>query len=145
MRALPALLLALPFASPLAAQGAPAAMGRTAEGLKALNVGRWEDAVQSWSREGYLSGEELVRLQERLESLIPTTRSVGGWTPFRKPLTTELWERHFMVVTFDQGALFLVFDWIHHRERWRLQRLQVVQDPSIFLRGETGLSPEPSR
>ncbi len=141
MRALPALLVALP----LAAQGAPMALSRTVEGLKALNVGRWEDALRSWSREGYLGGDELTRLQDRLQTFIPSTRSVGSWATFRKPLTTELWERHFITVTFDDGAVYLVFDWVLHKEHWRLQRLQAVQDPTVFLKGETGLSPEPSR
>lgn len=132
MRALPALLLALP----LAAQDAPMASHRTMEGLKALNVGRWEDALRAWSREGYLGNEELTRLQDRLQAFIPSTRSVGSWAPFRKPLTTELWERHFITVTFDDGAVYLVFDWVLHKEHWRLQRLQAVQDPTVFLRGE---------
>lgn len=139
MRAVPVLLLTLP----LAAQGPSLAMGRTTEGLKALNVGRWEDALRSWSREGYLSGEATIQLQDQLQALIPSTRSVGGWAPFRKPLVTELWERHFLTVAFDEGAVFLVFDWIQHRGHWRLQRLQVVQDPTPFLRVE--LPTEPSR
>jgi hypothetical protein len=139
MRALPALFLTLP----LAAQGPALALGRTTEGLKALNVGRWEDALRAWSREGYLGAEELLRLQGQLQALIPSTRAVGGWAPFRKPLTTELWERHFLTVSFEEGAVFLVFDWIQHRAHWRLQRLQVVQDPTLFLRGEPAAPAEP--
>ncbi len=133
MRALPVLLIALP----LAAQGAPVALSRTAEGLRALNVGRWEDALRSWSRDGYLSADELTRIQDRLQGFISSTRTVGSWATFRKPLSTDLWERHFITVTFDDGAVYLIFDWILHKERWRLQRLQAVQDPTPFLRTET--------
>ena len=132
MRTVPALLLTLP----LAAQAAPQARTRTLEGLRALNVGRWEDALRSWAREGYLSADELARLLDRLQGLIPGSRSVGGWAPFREPLVTDLWERHFITATFDEGGIFLVFDWIRHKDHWRLQRLQVVQDPAPFLRIE---------
>ncbi len=124
---IPVLLLTLP----LAAQVSPAQ--RSLDGLQKLRVGRWEDAFQEWGRESFLSPEALDGLQAACAKAAPLNRSLGHIAAFREPIHTDLWDRQYIVVTFDGPAVFFVFDWIWHRDMWRLQRLQVAQDPTPFL------------
>jgi hypothetical protein len=72
---------------------------------------------------GVFPASELDAVQAASLKAAPLNRSLGRFAPFREPVRTELWERHFIGVTFDGAAIFLVFDWIWHKDLWRLQRL----------------------
>jgi hypothetical protein len=125
----PALIFSL--ALPVIAQSAGAQ--RSLDGFQRLRVGRWEDAFQEWTREGLLGNDEADALLATCLKAVPANRTLGQVSTFHEPLNTHLWERHYFIATFDGAALFLVFDWVRHKEHWRLQRLQVVNDPSPFL------------
>jgi hypothetical protein len=38
-----------------------------------------------------------------------------------------------MMASFDQGAIYFVFDFVHHKGQWRLVALQASQEPREVL------------
>lgn len=126
------LRLALPFvllAMPLLAQSAPE---RIHTGFKTLSTGSWESALKEWTRDGvWVDGEG--KLQAKLEGLVASPRSVGRWEAVNLPLITAAWQRHWMMASFDQGAVFFVFDFVQHKGQWRLVALQATSDPREAL------------
>lgn len=116
-------------ASVLAAQSPPE---RIQAGFKALGTGNWESALREWARDGIWVDAE-GRLQGKLEGLVPVPRSLGRWEAVNPPYLTTLWQRHWMAASFDQGAVFFVFDFAHHRGQWRLVGLQATLDPGEAL------------
>lgn len=124
---LPALLAAALF--PLAAQPAPE---RIQTGFKTLSTGNWETALKEWSRDGVWVDAE-GRLKTKLDGLIPAPRSIGHWESVNLPYLTVTWQRHWMMASFDQGAVFFMFDFMHHKGQWRLVALQATHDPSELM------------
>lgn len=122
---LPAALVAIVF--PLVAQAPPE---RIQTGFKTLSTGNWESALKEWTRDGVWVDAE-GKLQTKLEDLIPGPRSIGHWGAVNLPYLT--WQRHWMLASFDQGAVFFVFDFIHHKGQWRLVAPRATQDPSEML------------
>lgn len=105
---------------------------RIQTGFKTLSTGTWESALKEWAREGVWVDVE-GKVQSRVESLIPAPRSVGRWEAVNLPHLTPMWQRHWMMASFDQGALFFVFDFAHHKGQWRLVSLQITKDPGEVL------------
>jgi len=105
---------------------------RIQAGFKTLSTGNWESALKEWAREGVWVDVD-GKVQARVESLIPGPRSVGRWESVNLPQLTTMWQRHWMMASFDQGALFFVFDYAHHKGQWRLVSLQVTKDPGEVL------------
>lgn len=112
-------------AAPLPAQ-APGE--RIHAGFKTLSTGGWDTALREWARDGVWSDAE-GRVRSKLEGFIPGPRTVGQWESFNLPLVTTIWQRHWLVATFDQGVVFLVFDFAFHKGQWRLTGLRATQDP----------------
>lgn len=119
----------LATAIPLGAQAPPE---RVQAGFKTLSTGNWESALKEWSRDGIWVDVE-GKLQAKLEGLIPAPRSVGHWEPVNLPYLTLTWQRHWLMASFDQGAMFFVFDFVQHKGQWRLVALKATQDPSEVL------------
>jgi len=105
---------------------------RIQAGFKILSTSNWESAMKEWARDGVWSDVD-GRLQARLEGLIPGTRSIGHWEPVNLPYLIPMWQRHWMMASFDQGPMFFMFDYMHHKGQWRLVGLQVAQDPGEML------------
>lgn len=126
------LRFALPFvllAMPLQAQSAPE---RIQAGFKTLSTGSWESALKEWTRDGvWVDGEG--KLLAKLEGLVASPRSVGRWEAVNLPLITVAWQRHWMMASFDQGAVFFVFDFVQHKGQWRLVALHATSDPREAL------------
>ena len=114
------------------AQG-PRPMERIQQGLKTLSVGNWSDAFSQWTRDARLPEGMEAELKQRLDGWMPNTRGIGQWALLRPPLWTSLWQRHWLVVTFDQGALFFNFDHVLHKNTWVLVGLQAGRDPQGVL------------
>lgn len=113
----------------LAAQVPPE---RIQTGFKSLSTGSWESALKEWTRDGvWVDGEG--KLLAKLEAQMPGPRSIGRWEQVNLPLITGIWQRHWMMATFDQGALFFMFDYVHHKGRWHLVGLYASQDPRELL------------
>ena len=113
----------------LMAQTAPE---RIQTGFKSLSTGSWETALKEWNRDGIWTDAE-GKLLGKLEEWIPAPRSVGRWEAANPPYLTTMWQRHWVLVSFDQGALFFVFDYVHHKGQWRLVALHASKDPSEVL------------
>lgn len=124
---IPAVLVAAAF--PLAAQFPPE---RIQTGFKTLSTGNWESALKEWDRDGIWVDVE-GKLKAKLDSLIPGPRSVGHWESVNLPYLTVTWQRHWMMASFDQGAMFFMFDYVLHKGQWRLVALQATQDPCELL------------
>jgi hypothetical protein len=124
---LPVLLAAA--ALPLAAQAPPE---RIQTGFKTLSTGNWESALKEWTRDGVWVDVD-GKLQAKLDGLIPGPRSIGQWEAVNLPYLTLTWQRHWMLASFDQGAMFFVFDYVHHKGQWRLVALRATQDPGEVL------------
>jgi hypothetical protein len=124
---IPAVSVAIAF--PLAAQFP---QQRIQTGFKTLSTGNWESALKEWSRDGIWADAD-GKLKTKLDGLIPGPRSVGHWDSVNLPYLTATWQRHWMMATFDQGAMFFVFDFVLHKNQWRLHALQATQDPSEAL------------
>jgi hypothetical protein len=124
----------LPIAVVLAAQpvGAQSPPERIQAGFKTLSTGSWETALREWIRDGVWVDVD-GKLQTKLEGAIPGPRSVGDWESVNPPYLTHTWQRHWLVVNFDQGAMFFVFDYMHHKGQWRLVALRASQDPAEVL------------
>jgi len=120
---LPAVLLAI--ATPLAAQLPPQ---RIQAGFKTLSTGSWESALKEWCRDGTWTDIDGT-LKAKLDGLIPGPRSIGHWESVNLPYLTATWQRHWMMATFDQGAVFFVFDYALHKGQWRLLALRATQEP----------------
>jgi hypothetical protein len=116
-------------ALPLSAQTVPE---RVERGFKTLSTGNWETALREWTRDGMWSDAE-GRIQQKLEGWIPGPRTIGRWESVNLPQITPAWQRHWMMATFDQGVVFLIFDFALHKGQWRLLRMQVAQDPAEAL------------
>ena len=101
---------------------------RIQTGFKILSTSNWESALKEWARDD-VDG----RLQARLEGLVPGTHSLGRWEPVNLPYLCPMWQRHWMMASFDQGPMFFMFDYAHHKGQWRLVALQVTQDPGEIL------------
>lgn len=114
---------------PLAAQTAPE---RIESGFKSLSTGGWDTALREWTRDGTWMDAE-GRVRQKLEAWIPGPRTIGHWEPANPPQATAVWQRHWMLATFDQGVVFLVFDYALHKGRWRLAGIQATQDPAEAL------------
>lgn len=127
MRAVPVLLLALP----LAAQVLP--QQRIHRGLTNLFNGTWTAALNEWNTQGTLTPQALETARVQLEALASTPRGLEALHTPHPPLRTSRWERHWVMATHDAGPLFLTFDFMLHRDEWRLFRLQVTDDPKVFL------------
>ena len=126
------------YALPIALVAAASALGaqspqeRIQAGFKTLSSGNWESAVKEWARDGvWVDGEG--KLLAKLEGAIAGPRSVGHWEAVNLPHLNSLWQRHWMMASFDQGAMFFVFDYVHHKGQWRLVTLQATQDPREAL------------
>ncbi len=120
---LPAVLVGLGV--PGAAQSPP---DRIQTGFKSLSTGSWDSALKEWARDGiWVDGEG--RLKAKLEGLISGPRSIGRWESVNLPYLTVTWQRHWLMASFDQGAVFFVFDYVFHRGQWRLMGLQATPDP----------------
>jgi hypothetical protein len=105
---------------------------RIQTGFKLLSTGNWESAIKEWARDGVWVDMD-GKLQAKLEGLIPVPRSMGRWEPVNPPYLTTMWQRHWMMAGFDQGAIFFVFDFVQHKGQWRLVALQATQDPGEVL------------
>jgi hypothetical protein len=113
----------------LSAQAPPE---RIQAGFKSLGTGSWESALKEWTRDGiWLDGEG--KLLTKLEAQIPAPRSIGRWEQVNLPFTTALWQRHWMMATFDQGAMFFLFDHVYHKGQWHLVGIYASQDPRELL------------
>jgi hypothetical protein len=110
----------------LAAQ-APA--DRIQTGFRSLSTGSWDTALRDWARDGLWTDTEGKRLAQ-LESMVSMPRGIGRWEAVNPPYLTATWQRHWIMATFDQGALFFVFDYVHHKGAWRLVALQATREPS---------------
>lgn len=116
-------------ACPLVAQSPPE---RIQTGFRTLSTGSWESALKEWTRDGVWVDVD-GKLQAKLEALIPGPRSVGRWESVNLPYLTLMWQRHWMMASFDQGAMFFVFDYVNHKGQWRLVALRASQDPGEVL------------
>lgn len=105
---------------------------RIQAGFKSLSTGNWESALKEWSRDGLWVDVD-GKLLAKLEGLIPAPRSVGRWEAVNLPYLTILWQRHWTMASFDQGALFFMFDYVHHKGQWHLVALQATRDPGEVL------------
>lgn len=126
------LLLSLALLVMTSQAGAQTPPERIQTGFKTLSTGTWESALREWAREGVWVDVE-GKVQSRVESLIPAPRSVGRWEAVNLPHLTVMWQRHWMMASFDQGALYFLFDYAHHKGLWRLVSLQVTKDPGEVL------------
>lgn len=120
--------LSIALVAAASALGAQSPQERIQAGFKTLGSGNWESAVKEWARDGvWVDGEG--KLLAKLEASIAGPRSVGSWEAVNLPHLTSLWQRHWMMASFDQGAMFFVFDYVHHKGQWRLVTLQATLDP----------------
>jgi hypothetical protein len=117
------------MALPLVAQTPPE---RIQAGFKSLSTGNWETALKEWTRDGVWVDVD-GKLAARLEAQIAGPRSIGRWESVNLPFLTVMWQRHWMMASFDQGAMFFVFDYVQHKGQWRLMALQATQDPREVL------------
>lgn len=107
-------------------------LDRIQTGFRSLGTGAWDTALSEWTRDGtWVDGEGKLKL--KLEGWISNPRAIGRWEVFNSPHLTTLWQRHWMVVSFDQGAVFLTFDYVAHKGQWRLAGLLATQDPAEVL------------
>ncbi len=117
------------IAFPILAQSPPE---RIQTGFKALSTGSWDSAIKEWSRDGIWVDAD-GKLKAKLDALIAAPRSIGRWESVNLPYLTATWQRHWMMASFDQGAVFFVFDHMLHKGQWRLVGLQAAQDPGEVL------------
>jgi hypothetical protein len=124
----------LPIVAVLAthALGAQSPPERIQAGFKTLSTGSWETAFREWIRDGSWVDVD-GKLQMKLEGAIPGPRSVGHWESVNPPYLTLTWQRHWLMASFDQGAMFFVFDYMNHKGQWRLVALRASQDPDEVL------------
>lgn len=107
-------------------------LDRVQTGFRSLGTGAWDTALREWTRDGTWVDVE-GRLKLKLEGWISNPRAIGRWEAFNPPHLTTLWQRHWMMASFDQGAVFLTFDFVAHKGQWRLVGLQATQDPAEAL------------
>jgi hypothetical protein len=105
---------------------------RIQSGFKSLSTGSWESALKEWVRDGIWSDAD-GKLLAKLEGSVSGPRSIGHWEPVNLPHLTLTWQRHWMLASFDQGALFFQFDFMLHKGQWRLVALSASQDPRELL------------
>jgi hypothetical protein len=125
--ALPAILaasmLTLPAQTPLE---------RIQLGFRSLPTGNWDYALREWTKDGTWVDVD-GKLKQKLDAWIASPRSFGHWEAISLPHLTATWQRHWVMASFDQGAVFFSFDYVLHKAQWRLIAIQVTQEPSDVL------------
>lgn len=124
---LPAILAVSVFS--LSAQ---APLERIHLGFRALPTGNWDYALREWTRDGTWVDAE-GKLKQKLEAWISSPRTFGHWEAITTPHLTSTWQRHWVMASFDQGAVFFSFDYVLHKAQWRLIGVQASQEPSDLL------------
>lgn len=114
---------------PMAAQ---APLERIHQGFRALPTGNWDYALKEWTKDGVWVDVE-GKFKLKLDAFISNPRTMGRWESINLPHTTSIWQRHWAMATFDQGAVFFTFDFMMHKGQWRLIGIQATQDPSDIL------------
>lgn len=102
-------------------------------GFASLSNGTWDSAFREWNEEGALNAARLDEMRVRLTKLGLEPRAIGDFTAFHPPLLQNLWQRHWVLATFDSGAAFFVFDFQQHKGEWRLSRMDVSPNPQDFV------------
>ena len=105
---------------------------RLVAGFRTLGTGTWENALREWTRDGTWVDVD-GKLKLKLEGWISNPRSIGHWESINLPHVTTIWQRHWMMATFDQGAVFFTFDYVAHKGQWRLVGVQAALDPAEIL------------
>lgn len=116
-------------ALPLAAQSP---LEKIQLGFRALPTGNWDYALKEWTKDGTWVDVD-NRLKVRLEGWISSPRTFGHWESINLPHLTSTWQRHWVMASFDQGAVFFAFDFVLHKAQWRLAAVQATQDPGEIL------------
>lgn len=134
MRVLPSLLsCAILLATPLDAQTPQTPQTKIQRGFASLSQGSWNHALAEWNQDGMLGDDKVEECRIALDRLAPQPRSVGEWGPIHAPVVQRLWQRHWLMATFDRGALFMVLDYVWHRGEWRLLRIVPTHEPREIL------------
>ncbi len=102
-------------------------------GFSSLSNGTWEGAFREWNEEGHLSASRLEEVRGKLARLGVEARAIGEWTAFHPALVQPLWQRHWVLATFDQGAGYFAFDFQFHKGEWRLAGLEVTGNPAELV------------
>lgn len=102
-------------------------------GLASLSQGSWSHALAEWNQDGMLGDEKMDECRGALDRLAPNPRTIGEWGPIHTPVVQRLWQRHWLMATFDRGAVFVVLDFVLHKGEWRLLRAMPTQDPREIL------------
>ncbi len=126
-------LLTVACTTVLFAQGSRSPTTKLQRGFTSLSNGTWEQALREWNEDGTLSPTRCDDLRARLGKLGHEPKSLGDFTAFHPPLVQNLWQRHWVLATFDTGAAFFCFDFQSHKGEWRLFRLEVSGNPQELL------------
>jgi len=125
--------LAILVAHPLAAVTPQSPQTKIQRGLTSLSQGSWGHVLAEWNQDGMLGDEKLEECRAALDRLAPHPRTIGEWGPIHTPVIQRLWQRHWLMATFDRGALFVALDFVLHKGEWRLMRAAPTQDPREIL------------
>ena len=128
-----ATVLAVLVALPSAAQAPHPPQTKIQRGLASLSQGSWGHALAEWNQDGTLTDERLDEVRAALDRLAPQPRTIGEWGALHAPVIQRLWQRHWLMATFDRGAVFLSLDFIWHKGEWRLLKVVPAQDPRELL------------
>lgn len=130
---LPLLSFAILLAPRLDAQTPPAPLAKIQRGFASLSQGSWSHALAEWNQDGMLGDDRVEESRIALDRLAPQPRSVGEWGLIHAPVVQRLWQRHWLMATFDRGALFVSLDYIWHKGEWRLLKVTPTQEPRDLL------------
>ena len=131
MRVLPFLLACSFLAAP--AQSPQTPQTKIQRGFASLSQGTWNNALVEWNQDGLLGDDKLEESRAALEKLAPTPRTIGEWGTLHAPVLQRLWQRHWLMATFDRGAVFVSLDYVWHKGEWRLLKITPTQEPREIL------------